>query len=306
MCPPPPPYRAVATADGTTSAVDPATGEGFHDTHGAWLQARVRYAGGVGLRARGFAAARTGNGVVRLLDVGTGLGWNLAAALSALHGTGARLHAVSLERDPDVLRFAADLSRAGTGEAEWCHRAMRQALRVRLALLPRDGAVDLALDGAVAGSLDLRLGDARDTLRALPGERFDAVFLDPFSPRVAPELWAAEFCAEIAARMAPGALLATYSAATAVRLALAAAGLGVARAGRVGGKAEGTLAGPGLVAPAADEDLVRMLARRLAERGPEPGGGENPAGARKRDARCLKIAAAEAPTLRRPEARQPR
>jgi tRNA U34 5-methylaminomethyl-2-thiouridine-forming methyltransferase MnmC len=274
---------AVATADGTLSAARrggraPTTGAGadgehgerFHDVRGAWTQARGRYAAGVALRARGFAAARGGGGVVRLLDVGTGLGWNLAAALAALEGTGARLAAVSLERDLEVLRFAAALPRAGTGAAERWHRVVRRALADALRAIGASAARDggraetaFLVDGAEVGRVDLRVGDARATLAALPREAgFDAVFLDPFSPRVEPELWAPEVCAAIAARMAPGARLATYSAATAVRAALAAAGLGVARGGRVGGKAEGTIAGPGLVAPAADADLVRRLARR--------------------------------------------
>jgi len=255
------PWRRVLTADGSLSFAHPAHGELSHDARGAFTQARLRYAAGCRLRALGHARGPLAR--VHLLDLGTGVGWNLAAALAALHGTGARLAATSLEEDAPLLFEVAALPRASSGFPERCHAAVRAALRAALA---RPGsAVPMVLDGLDAGELLLVQGDARATLPLLPAEpRFDAVFLDPFSPRVAPELFAPGFLAEIARRMAPGSRLATYSAATRVRLALAQAGLGVARGPRVGGKAEGTLAGPDLVPRPADADLARRLARRLA------------------------------------------
>ena len=268
--------RAIATADGSTSAAwrgGARHGEGFHDAGGAWRQARVRYAAGAEVRRRAFERVRElgTDPVVRVLDVGTGLGWNAAAALFAVRGTGARVEIVSLERDLDVLRFAAALPSASTGLPERCHRAVRGALRS--ALVSGGGPpLSLAVDGEALGALRLVLGDAAESLARLPrpdadgGPRsaFDAVFLDPFSPRVEPGLWRRAFCAEIAARMAPRALLATYSAATEVRVALAEAGLGVRRGPRVGKKAEGTLAGRGLVPPPEDADLARRIARRAS------------------------------------------
>lgn len=267
-------WRPVLTEDGSLACSHAVHGELSHDARGAYTQARLRYAAGCRLRA--LARARGRGTTVRLLDVGTGVGWNLAAALAALHGTEAHLAAVSLELDAELLAAVARLPRASSGFPERCHRAVRAALRAALA---RPGMpVPLALDGRDAGELQLLLGDARATLPDLSAEpRFDAVFLDPHSPRVAPELYAPDFLAEVARRMAPGALLATYSAATRVRLALAQAGLGVARGPRVGGKAEGTLAGPGLVPGSADADLARRLARRLGGAGE---GGEIPSGGR--------------------------
>lgn len=253
-------WRAVATGDGSTTLAHPVHGQLCHDVHGAWSQARRRYAAGCALRLR----ARRGE-VMRLLDVGTGLGWNLAAALSSLRYTGARLQALTLERDPAPLRAAVAFERAGTGAAERCHRAVRVALARALEEPARPHP--MVLEGREAGSLELRLGDARANLPELEGRSFDAVFLDPFSPAVEQELWDDGFLAAVAARMAPGALLATYSAATAVRVGLARAGLGVRRAPRVGGKAEGTVAGPGLVAGPEDADLERRIRRRLAHGG---------------------------------------
>lgn len=242
-----PGYTPVRTADGSWTLAHPGHGETLHSRSGAWQEAVERYATPCRLRERALA----GRAELHLLDVGTGLGLNLAAALAALEGTGTRLIVVSLERDRSVIEAAFGLD-AGPGE-RW-HAPVRVALRAALpggrAEIPGglaetpDGRAVVEL-GAAGGELRLLLGDARATLPRLElAPRFDAVFLDPFSPRVEPELWEAGFLAEIARRMAPGSLLSTFSAATRVRVALAGAGLAVARGPRVGTKAEGTLAGP--------------------------------------------------------------
>jgi tRNA U34 5-methylaminomethyl-2-thiouridine-forming methyltransferase MnmC len=244
-------WTALTTADGSRTLVHPDHGEACHSRAGAWQEARERYASAVGLS--GFQGE-----VFRLLDVGTGLGLNLAAALEAIAGTGARLEALTLESDRGVLE--AGLALAQPPDVERWLAPVRLALRESLA-----GSGEVLLG---AGRLRLLLGDARTTLASLdPPERFDGVFLDPFSPRVAPDLWARDFLAEIARRMAPGSLLSTYSAATEVRAGLRAAGLRVGPGGRVGTKRSGTLASPDRpLEPFEDRDR-RRIERRAASMG---------------------------------------
>jgi tRNA U34 5-methylaminomethyl-2-thiouridine-forming methyltransferase MnmC len=68
---------------------------------------------------------------------------------------------------------------------------------------------------------------------------FEAVYLDPFSPDVDPDAWRPDTLAALAAALAPGGALATYSVQGAVRRALAAIGLEVEkRPGPPGGKRE--------------------------------------------------------------------
>ncbi len=83
----------------------------------------------------------------------------------------------------------------------------------------------IVLDGLQA---EVIIGDARQTLPAWTG-RADAWFLDGFSPAKNPELWQAPLLAEVARHTLPGGTLATYTAAGAVRRALAAAGFTVER-----------------------------------------------------------------------------
>ncbi|MFV0360307.1 tRNA (5-methylaminomethyl-2-thiouridine)(34)-methyltransferase MnmD [Tropicimonas sp.] len=75
---------------------------------------------------------------------------------------------------------------------------------------------------------EMHVGDARTTLPAWDGLA-DAWFLDGFAPAKNPELWEPGLLAAVARHTAPGGSFATYTAAGAVRRALAGAGFAVTR-----------------------------------------------------------------------------
>ncbi len=251
----------ILTGDGTPTLVHSVHGEACHSRSGAWTQARERYARGCRLQER---ASQGGLTSLRLLDVGTGIGLNVAAALQAVATSGVELVVHSLERDPSVLLRAHELLDQFPEDARrWVEPVVR-AIQEALAAPERAASgVVLTAPGGVRARLHLHVGDARTTLGSLsPRERFDAVFLDPFSPRVEAELWEPAFLAAIAARMANGSWLATYSVSLAVRAGLAAAGLRVGSGPAVGAKHEGTLASPDEEPP----PLAPRTARRVAGR----------------------------------------
>ena len=237
-------WTARRTEDGSWTLVSPVHGEACHSASGAWAEARVRYARACRIRER----ARLGT-PVRLLDVGTGAAWNLVAALAEAGAGRAPLFVTTLERDPRVFLAAARTAQPSAEDPEPLARA-KEVQRAILALLRRARECTgrwVRLPEPFQGRLRLYLGDARATLREVePGPRFDAVFLDPFSPRRAPDLWGEDFLRDVARRMAPGSILSTYSAAFSVRLGLARAGLRVGRGASFGRKREGTLASPDL------------------------------------------------------------
>ena len=111
----------------------------------------------------------------------------------------------------------------------------------------------------------LELGDALDRLDAEP-LRADLVYWDPFSPKVNGALWTAGAFARLAARCAPGAMLFTYSTATATRAALLLAGFAVGHGDASGPKEETTAAAlpPALPARPLDARWLARLARSSA------------------------------------------
>ena len=246
------PWLPERTADGSYTLRNTTLDQACHSSDGAWLEAVERYAVPTQLHARAVSGELE---ICHLLDVGTGLGLNLAAALHALHGTGVPLVATTLEVDPSVIHAAADCApEAVPSELGSFHPPVLEAL-ARASGAP----VPLA-----SGSLHLVLGDARETLRALPeSTRFDAVFLDGFSPACDPGLWDHEFLAEIARRMRPGSWLSTFTTSLAVRTGLGRAGLSVGAGPRVGRKAEGTVASPDRPAPVLSPRTTRKLVRKL-------------------------------------------
>lgn len=258
-------WRAQRTDDGSWTLLHPVHGESCHSLAGARTQARERYASVIAdLPPEIFA-----RGVLRLLDIGTGMALNLAAALEACETRGLALDALSLELDPSVLRAALEVSRAD--EPQWsAHRRVLELIEQDLPDLEA-GAPSLAraLRGAGAHQLELVLADARESLPKLdPSRRFDVVFLDPFSPRVDPPLWEEAFLLEVASHMDIGARLSTYTTSLRVRAALARAGLNLGAGPRVGRKSSGTLASRGGVVPPLDPRTKRKIERYLAARPP--------------------------------------
>lgn len=166
-----------------------------------------------------------------VLELGFGTGLNVLVTLRAFRAAGAPgpLRLTSFEAFPLAPR---DRARALAAFPELAAEAEELA-----EAMARPGPWGFG-GGA---TLEVVEGDARETLPAWEGHA-DAVFLDGFAPARNPEMWEPALLAAVAARMAPGARLATYSAAGPVRRALEAAGLAVERRPGFGRKRHMTVA----------------------------------------------------------------
>lgn len=253
-------WRRVLTGDGCPTLAHPVHGEPCHDSRGAWAEAHQLHVAGCDLPRRLLLGER-----VRLLDVGTAPGWNLAAAWSIAKGLPGRLDVTCIEESQAALRGGAEIASDpswkegapadAVSSFERVHRMLGRAMmrgatgdwfpmgeRVRVRLM------EVSADAAI-----------RELER---DERFDAVFLDFFSPRVDPAAWVPEFLTALAGRVAEGGRLSTYTLSHPVRAALMAQGLSVGWAGARSGRRGGTWASRGGWVPPLSERLRARLERR--------------------------------------------
>ncbi len=166
-------------------------------------------------------------------ELGFGTGLNIVALLDLWRRSrppGARLNIFSVEGQ---LMSRAQAARALAG---WPQVAdVVAALLERWPRLARGyHRLDLAAFGA---TLDIAVMEVEGGLEGWSG-RADAWFLDGFAPSRNPEMWRPEVIDLVAKRSAPGARLATYTVAAAVRRDLAAAAFRVDRKPGFGRKRE--------------------------------------------------------------------
>ena len=169
---------------------------------------------------------------LRLLDVCYGLGYNTAAALATIWAVNPScyIEVVGLEFNSSVPQAAI------------AHQLLSSWPQPIPQIL-----TELATEHQVQTNhlqASLLIGDARATIRLVQQSGFlaDAIFLDPFSPPVCPQLWTVEFLEQVAKCLDSRGRIATYSCAAAVRTALMAVGLRVGSTPPVGRRSPGTVA----------------------------------------------------------------
>lgn len=253
-----PAHQLVRTRSGALAMRSLIADEVMHPGVGPLEEAQRLYVGQAHLGARLRASgSRAGESVAPhqarlvLFDVGMGAGSNAAAAFaeSARAPDGAaRLELVSFERDLGALRLALT-EPAAFGLQGACGEAARALL-------------ESGRHESIRTLWRLELGDAAEALSRQP-HAADIVFWDPFSPRINPGLWTVSAFSLLRQVAGPRCTLFTYSASTAVRLALLLAGWTVGIGDAIGDKATTTAAamhGDDLARPL-DATWLRRLAR---------------------------------------------
>jgi tRNA 5-methylaminomethyl-2-thiouridine biosynthesis bifunctional protein len=199
-------------ADGTPYS--PGYGDIYHSAESGPGQARHVFLGGNGL-----PAAWSGARAYTIVETGFGLGLNFLATWAAWRDYPSRperLHFVSIEKHP-FTRDGLEILHGRYPELAPLARELQDAWPP---LTP--GMHRLEFEGGRV-VLTLALADIGD---ALPGLRLaaDAFYLDGFAPDRNPDMWTPAVMKGLARLARPGATLATYTTARAVRDALSAAG----------------------------------------------------------------------------------
>lgn len=212
--------REIITRDSSVTFHNEKFDESYHCLAGAASEARIKFAEPCKIRE----LAKTGS--VIILDICFGLGYNSAAAIDAVleSNPGCKIRIVGLENDSELFGVIQTLNPPFKS-----YRFIQDLNKNRLELNKNKIGIKIILDDALVSIKNL-------------DEKFDAVFLDPFSPKKCPELWTEEFFRDIKSVMKPGAVLATYSCATHVRNKLREAGFEVKDGPVFGRKSAATIA----------------------------------------------------------------
>ena len=213
--------KKIITADNTESFLNEKVGETYHSQTGAVEEALKKYA--IPCKIRGLV--KTGN--LRILDVCFGMGYNSAMAITVAleENPNCEIEVIGLEKDFEIInkiqevnppiKFFGNYKRLNIKNLEF-----------------KEGNV----------SVKVLLGDARETVKELEKEFFDAIFYDPFSPKTMPELWEVSLFENMYRVMKNSGILATYSCARLIRENMSKAGLVYDDGPIVGRRGPGTIA----------------------------------------------------------------
>ncbi|MDP2906836.1 MAG: MnmC family methyltransferase [Nanoarchaeota archaeon] len=203
--------KSVVTGDGSITLYSENYQDHFHSKSGALEESFKKFVEPCNLKP----------GAV-ILDIGFGLGYNI---LEAIHSV-KNIRVTSLEKDENVLKEVQNIN-----VPEHLEKDYDTVKKAAKNLHYKDDDVEI----------EIVLGDAVETVKILK-ERFDAVFLDPFSPLKNPELWTEEFFKDVKKLMKKDVVLATYSCARSVRENLKNAGFLIKDGPVVGRRGPSTLA----------------------------------------------------------------
>lgn len=213
--------QKIITADNTETFLNLEVGESYHSQTGAVEEALKKYALPCNIKEKAKC------GKIRILDVCFGMGYNSAMAIDVAlkENPCCEIEVVGLEYDKEIVKKIQEVN----PPIEF----FKHYKRINLDDLQfKEGNV----------SVRVILGDARETVKQLVKEHFDAVFFDPFSPKTTPEMWQVDFFAEMYRVMKSSAILATFSCARLVRENMSEAGLFYDEGPIVGRRGPGTIA----------------------------------------------------------------
>ena len=179
---------------------------------------------------------------IAILDICAGLGYNSSAAIDDFlrhNENNASLHIDLLEISKPTL--AAGLMVPSPIEA---HDITKKAIEE--ALIESDYA-SLELEKTVIPdniNLNIHIDDARQVIQNLEDNYYDAIFLDPFSQNMAPELVSVDFFKEFRRVIKDDGIVATYTSSSPVRMGFIEADFYVSLGPIFGRFQGGTLASP--------------------------------------------------------------
>jgi radical SAM protein (TIGR01212 family) len=213
-------FPGVKTNDGSYTFYHPEYRQNFHTISGARTEAEEKF-----INPCKIPELLQNQETTSVLDIGFGLGYNALAVIDeAKNIQSGNVKIVSLEKDNKTLEAAQSIFSMNSREYKIIQNLLKKG----------------SWQGDYA-SISIHFDDARKAIKNIK-RQFDVIFLDAFSPDKNPELWSYDFIRELASRLLPEGIIATYSSAYPVRGAMFRCGLQVGETSAFGRKRGGTVA----------------------------------------------------------------
>lgn len=237
--------KKILTADNTETFLNEEVGESYHSQTGAVEEALKKFvipckikelAGKVKEETERQGKEGTKDKTkIRILDVCFGMGYNSAMAVDVAlqENPECEIEVIGLEKDISIIEKIQKVNPP--------IKFFRHYKKINPSKSKEISQISLEFrEGGVI--VKVIVGDARETIKELPEDYFDAVFFDPFSPKTMPEMWQVTLFEQIYRVMKSSAVLATYSCARLARENMGKAGLFWDDGPMVGRRGPGTVA----------------------------------------------------------------
>lgn len=258
----------VKTDDGTYTLRSNEFNSSFetmHTSSGAYLEAKEKFVNPAGFQ---------GKKKITILDICSGLGFNSAAALEIILNSAQRVvdeieiddveKEIGVEIEIDMVEISLETLAASLiiPSPSDSHAVIKKAIENYL--ITHEHLKFPQEDKKIPHNVEISVycKDAREMVTELPpNKKYDAIFLDPFSPAKSPELYSYDFLLKLSSLLKSDGLILTYTAAAPVRYSLINIGLHVGE-GPAMGRSGGTIASYDLnkVSKSLSENDERMIA----------------------------------------------
>lgn len=216
------------TKDGSDTCFSEKYNQAYHSKHGAYREALEKH-----VNACKIQELAKNNSNLKLLDLCFGLGYNSFVAIDEALKVNPeiKIEIVGLENDVEILK-------------KICEIEMLEGLKKFQKIFHGVTIDSYQMTGNCIqlSPFTLYLSDARKVIKTLEPESFDAIFFDPFSPSVCPELWTEEFISNTVVLAKPGAYISTYSCARIAKDNFKNAGCQIFEGPKAGRRTGGVLA----------------------------------------------------------------
>lgn len=225
--------KLIISADNTETFLNGEIGETYHSQTGAVEEAFKKYA--FPTRLKELAK----EGKIRILDICSGIMYNSAAAADAIleENPGCEIEIFALEKDPEIIKKVLEVNPPIKS-----YNFFKELIKNNQDKLDFKNKKTELSHKTKNIAIALILGDARERIKELKDNYFDAVFMDPFSPKTSPEMWDISFFKEIFRVIKENRILATYTCARIARDNMKEAGFSYDDGPIVGRRGPGTIA----------------------------------------------------------------